>query len=65
MATLSTRCCGGCGLRMILRKLRLFFAFIAAWLALLHLTSRPGTARACLFHDFIGSDRPQRGLCLE
>lgn len=34
----------GCGhnLRMILRKLRLFFAFIAAWMASLHFTSGGG-----------------------
>jgi len=40
----------GCGhnLRMILRKLRLFFAFIAAWLASLHSTRRPLAALARL-----------------
>ena len=57
----------GCGhnLRMILRKLRLFFAFIAAWLASLHSTSGACMAPTRLFHDFIGSDRPQPSLCLE
>ena len=57
----------GCGhnLRMILRKLRLFFAFIAAWLASPQLPSGACTAPPRLFHDFIGSDRPQPSLCLE
>ena len=55
----------GCGhnLRMILRKLRLFFAFIATWMASLHLTPGACTAPARLFHDSIDSYRPQSSLC--
>ncbi|TYQ20119.1 UNVERIFIED_ORG: hypothetical protein JN05_01491 [Zoogloea ramigera] len=56
----------GCGhyLRMILRKLRLFFAFIAASLTSLHFISKVCIALASLFHDIIGGDRPRPSLCL-
>lgn len=55
----------GCGhnLRMILRKLRLFFAFIAAWLASLYLTPGPGVTQARLAEGARDNDRPQVKLC--
>jgi len=56
----------GCGhnLRMILRKLRLFFACIAAWLASLHSTPAPVAALARLVDDAHDYDHPQLWLCL-
>ena len=56
----------GCGhnLEMILRKLRLFFAFIAAWMASLHLIPGPGVTLAGLVDGALDNDRPQTRLCL-
>jgi len=56
----------GCGhnLRMILRKLRLFFAFIAAWLASPYPTPGSCTEPARLLKDFIDSYRSQSRLCI-
>lgn len=58
-------CGAGNNLRIILRKLRLFFAVITAWRASLHLTSASSTAPARLFQDFIASDRSHPSLRLE
>jgi len=49
---------------MILRKLRLFFAIIAAWLVSLHLTPPPHMASELLFDDTNDSYRRQSRLCL-
>ena len=56
----------GCGhnLEMILRKLRLFFAFIAAWMASLHLIPGLGVTLAALVDGAHDNDRPQTRLCL-
>jgi len=56
----------GCGhnLRMILRKLRLFFAFIAAWLASPYPTPGSCTEPARLLKDFIDNYRSQSRLCI-
>lgn len=50
----------GCGdnLRMILRKLRLFFAFIVAWMASLYLSPGPGVTLAGLVDGARDNDRP-------
>ena len=56
----------GCGhnLRMILRKLRLFFVFIAAWLPSLHLASPRHVASALLYDDAGDNYRLQPSLSL-